>query len=115
MNMEAKPSHYVKARELDIAEAEPSGDAVETTASPGRRDGRVRRLVRTVVILAALGVAAYFTYPWLEARWTHVFLDDARIAGNLVAVSSEGSGRIATRSVIAGVRVARGQVLATLD
>ena len=115
MNMEAKPSHYAKVRELDVAEAEPSGDTVETTASPGRRDGRVRRLVRTVVILAALGVAAYFTYPWLAARWTHVFLDDARIAGNLVAVSSEVSGRIVTLSVIAGDRVAKGQVLATLD
>ena len=66
-------------------------------------------------ILAMLGVVAYFTYPWLAARWTHVFLDDARIAANMIAVSSEVSGRIASLPVIAGDKVVRGQVLATID
>ncbi|MCV0398353.1 MAG: biotin/lipoyl-binding protein [Rhizobiaceae bacterium] len=72
-------------------------------------------MVRATALFAVLGVVAYFTYPWLAARWTHVFLDDARIAANMIAVSSEVSGRIISLPVIAGDKVVRGQVLATID
>ena len=72
-------------------------------------------MVRATALFAVLGVVAYFTYPWLAARWTHVFLDDARIAANMIAVSSEVSGKIISLPVIAGDKVVRGQVLATID
>lgn len=108
MNMEAKPSQF----------AEPEGAAVDFVEEPTaatKKNGSGRRFVRMAAILAMLGVVAYFTYPWLAARWTHVFLDDARIAANMIAVSSEVSGRIASLPVIAGDKVVRGQVLATID
>src|SRR5690606_14926895 len=55
------------------------------------------------------------SWPWLAERWTHVSINDARIAGNLIAVSSEVSGRVTDVPVIAGDRVAKGQLLASID
>jgi len=108
MNMEAKPSQFSGTEHA-------AAGTVETSPATKKKSGRGRRFVRTAAILAMLGVVAYFTYPWLAARWTHVFLDDARIAANMIAVSSEVSGRIASLPVIAGDKVVRGQVLATID
>lgn len=106
--MEAKPLQFPQAEHAD-------GGAVETPAVAKKKSGRGHRFVRMAGLLAVLGVVAYFTYPWLSARWTHVFLDDARIAANMIAVSSEVSGRIASLPVIAGDKVVRGQVLVTID
>jgi membrane fusion protein (multidrug efflux system) len=105
MNMEAKPSQFSGAGHAE-------GGTVETPAVTKKKSGRGRRFVR---MAALLGVVAYFTYPWLAARWTHVFLDDARIAANMITVSSEVSGKVASLPVIAGDKVVRGQVLATID
>ncbi len=107
MNMEAKPSQF--------SGAEKSDGTAETSAAARKKGSRWRRLVRTVALLALLGIAGYFTYPWLVARWTHVFLDDARVAANMIAVSSEVSGRVVALPVIAGDEVVNGQVLATID
>ena len=108
MNMEAKPSQFSGAGHAE-------GGSVETPAVTKKKSGRGRRFVRMAALLAVLGVVAYFTYPWLAARWTHVFLDDARIAANMIVVSSEVSGKVASLPVIAGDKVVRGQVLATID
>lgn len=107
MNMETKPLQFSGAAHADAGPVE--------TPPATKKSGRGRRLFRTTALFAALGVVAYFTYPWLAARWTHVFLDDARIAANMIAVSSEVSGRIISLPVIAGDKVVRGQVLATID
>lgn len=106
MNMEAKPSQFSGAEHVSVG-------PVETPAA--KKSGRGRRIVRTTSLFTLLGLVTYFTYPWLAARWTHVFLDDARIAANMIAVSSEVSGKIASLPVIAGDKVVRGQVLATID
>ena len=115
MNLEAKPSQFVKVEGMDVAAAKESGDTIDTPHNRKRSGAQARRLARMIGLFALLGLGAYYTYPWLAARWTHVFLDDARIAGNMVTVSSEVSGRIATLPVIAGDKVVRGQVLATID
>jgi membrane fusion protein (multidrug efflux system) len=107
MNMETKPSQFSGAAHADAG--------TDETPPATKKSGRGRRLVRATALFAVLGVVAYFTYPWLAARWTHVFLDDARIAANMIAVSSEVSGRIISLPVIAGDKVVRGQVLATID
>ena len=106
MNMEAKPLQFSGAANADAGTAE---------TPPAKKSGRARRFARATALFAVLGFVAYFTYPWLAARWTHVFLDDARIAANMIAVSSEVSGRIISLPVIAGDKVVRGQVLATID
>lgn len=52
---------------------------------------------------------------WIYYRWTHVYLDDARIDGEVVTISSRVSGWITELPVIEGDRVKKGQVLARID
>jgi len=52
---------------------------------------------------------------WLNYRWTHVTLDDARIDGEVVSISSRVSGWITALPVIEGDRVKQGQILARID
>ena len=66
-----------------------------------------------------LGVAALLLFAWaahwLYYRWTHVYLDDARIDGEVVTVSSRVSGWITELPVIEGDRVKKGQLLVRID
>jgi len=66
-----------------------------------------------------LGVAALLLIAWgahwIYYRWTHVYLDDARIDGEVVTVSSRVSGWITELPVIEGDRVKKGQLLARID
>lgn len=91
-----------------------SEENVDPIAVPAKSKAG-RRLLRVLILLAALAGVVYFAYPWLLSRWTHVVLDDARVAANMVTVSSEVSGRVTSLPVIAGDHVMRGQVLAEID
>lgn len=66
-------------------------------------------LAAAVLLLGAWGA------HWLYYRWTHVYLDDARIDGEVVTISSRVSGWITELPVIEGDRVKRGQLLARID
>lgn len=63
---------------------------------------------------AALLLLAWGAH-WLYYRWTHVYLDDARIDGEVVTISSRVSGWITELPVIEGDRVKKGQLLAQID
>src|SRR5688572_11902156 len=67
-----------------------------------------------LIVLAALLLAAWGAH-WLYVRWTHVHLDDARIDGEVVTISSRVSGWITELPVIEGDVVKKGQVLARVD
>jgi len=71
--------------------------------------GRLWLLVAGVLVIAALGA------HWIYYRWTHVYLDDARIDGEVVTVSSRVSGWITELPVIEGDSVKKGQLLARID
>jgi membrane fusion protein (multidrug efflux system) len=66
-----------------------------------------------------LGVAALLLFAWgahwLYYRWAHVYLDDARIDGEVVTISSRVSGWITELPVIEGDRVKKGQLLVRID
>lgn len=87
----------------------PAGPA--GSARTGSRKRRLRALLAIVAIAAVVAIG----WPWLVERWSHVSIDDARIAGNLIVVSSEVSGRVTEISVIAGDEVAKGQSLGRID
>jgi membrane fusion protein (multidrug efflux system) len=91
-------------------------DSIEAGAgrasAPRKRGRKWQRLVLAVVVL---GVAGAVLGPWLAHRWSHVSIDDARVAGNLIAISSEVSGRVTAMTVIAGDAVKKGQLLASID
>ena len=63
---------------------------------------------------AALLLVAWGAH-WIYYRWTHVYLDDARIDGEVVTISSRVSGWITELPVIEGDRVKKGQILARID
>lgn len=77
-----------------------------------RQRGRQHRVLIAVLVL--LGAAA-LAIPWMVDRWTHVWVNDSRIAADLVTVSSETSGRITQLPVVPGDAVVKGQLLAVID
>lgn len=83
-------------------------------AWPGPHGQRWER--RKVWALAAVAIALLaWGGDWLVHRWTHVYIDDARIAGNLVVIASRVSGWITELPVIEGDDVRAGQLLARVD
>jgi membrane fusion protein (multidrug efflux system) len=77
------------------------------TASSGR--GKLWLVSAAALLLIAWGV------HWIYYRWTHVYLDDARIDGEVITISSRVSGWITELPVIEGDRVKGGQLLARID
>lgn len=75
------------------------------------RGRRVRALSLVLIMLLACLLFAW----WLVHRWNHVFVDDARVAANVVTVSSEVSGRVLEVAVVSGDRVSQGQLLVSID
>ena len=69
---------------------------------------------RWLLVAAALLLITWGA-DWIYYRWTHVYLDDARIDGEVVTVSSRVSGWITELPVIEGDRVKKGQLLARID
>jgi membrane fusion protein, multidrug efflux system len=52
---------------------------------------------------------------WLAHRWTHVYVDDARIDGEVVTIASRVSGWVTELPVIEGDEVKAGQIIARVD
>ena len=71
--------------------------------------GKIVLMGAAALLLAASGV------HWVYKRWTHVYLDDARIDGEVVTISSRVSGWITELPVIEGDVVKKGQLLARVD
>jgi membrane fusion protein (multidrug efflux system) len=69
---------------------------------------------RWLLVAAALLLITWGA-DWIYYRWTHVYLDDARIDGEVITISSRVSGWITELSVIEGDRVKKGQLLARID
>lgn len=67
-----------------------------------------------LVGLAAL-VFVGWSGHWLYQRWTHVYIDDARIEGEVVTISSRVSGWITDLPVVQGDAVKKGGLLAQVD
>jgi membrane fusion protein (multidrug efflux system) len=76
-----------------------------------RHPGRAKMVV--VALLSILLLA--WGGRWLYYRYTHVHVEDARIDGEIVTVSSRVSGWVTELPVIEGETVAKGQLLARID
>jgi membrane fusion protein (multidrug efflux system) len=100
---------------MPAGRAEPSeAPAEESRAAAGSRRRRslvIKILVAVVVLVAAAAVI----WPWLESRWAHVSVDDARIGGSLVTLSSAVSDTVSEVPVDTGDRVSAGQLLVAID
>jgi membrane fusion protein (multidrug efflux system) len=94
----------------------------EETREPG--DGQrarfdIRRLSprspRVVFGVIAAAIVLLSAGGWLVRQFTHVTIDDARIAVDMISISSRVPGWVTSRSVIDGDRAALGSVLVTID
>ena len=84
----------------------------------GRRSRRLRPFAGSpkvwLIAIAVIGVLIW-AGTWLVHRWTHVYVDDARIDGEVVTISSRVSGWITELGVIEGDEVKKGDVIARID
>jgi len=89
----------------------------ETTIVGARRGGW-RRAARAVRVLALLAVAAAMLAAlgfWVQDRFTHVYIDDARITADVISVSSRVSGWVTKVHVVEGQKVPAEALLAEID
>jgi membrane fusion protein, multidrug efflux system len=79
--------------------------------------GRAAALARAKVwLVAAAGLLlALWGAHWVYQRWTHVYLDDARVDGEVVTISSRVAGWVMELPVIEGDVVRKSQLLARID
>lgn len=82
---------------------------------PRRLPPTVRRVLVRTVLLAAGAALSLGAADWLHHRFTHVLVEDARVAADMVVLSSRVPGWISAVRVTEGEAVARGAVLAVID
>jgi len=83
--------------------------------TPSRAHGVVTGRGKILLMGTAALLLAVSAAHWVYKRWTHVYLDDARIDGEVVTISSRVSGWITELPVIEGEVVKKGQLLARVD
>lgn len=86
-----------------------AGDGV----SPPRAGARVR-IKSWLLLIAGLLLLGWIGH-WGYSRWTHIYIDDARIDGEIVTLSSRVSGWITELPVIQGEVVKKGDLLFKVD
>jgi membrane fusion protein, multidrug efflux system len=90
-------------------------DVAAGSRPPVGRRYRPRQLLRLGVIGLLLVVGAVALGHWLVNRWTHVYVVDSRIAADVITMSSEVEGRVTALAVVAGDRVAQGDLLVAIE
>lgn len=71
--------------------------------------GKMWMLIVVALVLASWGV------DWLYRHYTHLYVDDARIDGEVITISSRVSGWITELPVMEGDDVKKGQLIARVD
>jgi membrane fusion protein (multidrug efflux system) len=67
-------------------------------------------------VLGLLAIAGLILLgSWIYDRFSHVYVDDARIAADVISISSRVSGWISKVHVSEGAKVKAGDILATMD
>ena len=78
----------------------------------GRGGGRILR-VSAVVLL--LGAGGFWGAEWIKHRANHVFETDARIAAEMISISSRVGGWVVKRPIAQGDRIEVGALLVKVD
>lgn len=92
----------------------PARDATGSTHAVAARPFHWRRLRLVAGLVALLGVLSGAAY-WVHRQFTTVFVDDARIAADMVTLASRLPGWVTELRVIAGDGVRQGEVLVRID
>ena len=86
-------------------------EAGSEAASPPARTRPWRLYGAVLAALIVVGAGGW----WLWQQFTHVFVTDARVAADIVAVSSRVPGWVTAVEVIAGDSVRKGRILVRID
>ncbi|MCH2396287.1 HlyD family secretion protein [Oceanibaculum sp.] len=86
-------------------------EAASEAASPPARTRPWRLYGAILAALIVLGGGGW----WLYQQFTHIFVTDARVAADIVAVSSRVPGWVTAVKVIAGDSVRKGDILVRID
>lgn len=92
---------------------EPGGARPPAARSAIRAMMRVNR--KSWLLLAAGLALLVWIVHWSYFRWTHVYIDDARIEGEIITLSSRVSGWVTELPVIEGEIVNKGDLLFHID
>jgi membrane fusion protein, multidrug efflux system len=84
-------------------------------AQPGATTRLPRARLKTWLTVAAALALIVWGANWILHRWTHVYIDDARIDGEVITIASRVSGWITDLPVIEGDEVKEGDVIARID
>ena len=90
-------------------------DATSPASNPASNSARLRPKGKTWALLAAALVLIAWGAQWMYQRYTHIYIDDARIDGNIITLSSRAAGWLTELPVIEGDEVKKGQILARID
>src|SRR5918912_4142754 len=96
---------------MDRAASQASHKVAEQEGMRLRRSSRAKPWLIAAAALALIAWAGH----WLVHRWTHVYVDDARIDGEVVTISSRVSGWLTELPVIEGDEIKQGQLIARVD
>ena len=96
---------------MDIGQA----STPQAEARPAAHGRILRRRLRIAAAVTALLAVLAGATAWVHRQFTTVFVDDARIAADMVALASRLPGWITELRVIGGDTVAGGAVLIRLD
>ena len=96
---------------MDRATREASHTVDEGRRARSRLDPRVKLWLIGAAAIVLIAWAAH----WLVHRFTHIYVDDARIDGEVVSIASRVSGWITELPVIEGDEVKHGQLIAHVD
>jgi membrane fusion protein, multidrug efflux system len=110
----------VAARERCRQEIALDGQTPEHTEQltyPVRRTPwqRVGRQLRIFAALAAAIAGLYVLGDWIYDRFTHVYIDDARIGADVISISSRVSGLVTSLHVVTGKTIKAGDTLVRID
>jgi membrane fusion protein (multidrug efflux system) len=108
-----RADNVTSLKSTDGEEADATTKAPTAGASPPRR--RKRRGLGLVISLLVIAIIGYFGFNEFQARLTHVFEQDARIAGNLITISSRISGWVTALEIRESQAVSKGEILVQID
>ncbi|MFZ4408476.1 MAG: HlyD family secretion protein [Paracraurococcus sp.] len=89
----------------------PPNAGARLLAPPRQAARRLRLLTLAALLIGALGAGGWFTHRFL----TLLTVDDARVAADMITISSRVPGWVAEVTVIAGDSVAAGGLLVRID
>ena len=82
---------------------------------PPKARGRLGRSVRLFAGLIAALVGLAFLGDWVYDRYTHVYIDDARIGADVISISSRVAGLVTGVTAVTGQKVTKGDTLVRID